>query len=78
VVFSLLVKKHANSLRLHKSPVKDVSKTELTFESLERLSYFEPAVPYRCDIPYTVAHDPGKEGLFHPDGYRPRCIRASP
>jgi hypothetical protein len=33
---------------------------------------------YRCDIPYTVAHDLGKEELFHPDGYRPRCIRASP
>lgn len=34
------MKKHANSLTLHKSPVKDVSKTELPFESLERFSYF--------------------------------------
>jgi hypothetical protein len=31
-------------MNLHKSPVKDVSKTDLTFESLERLSYFEPAL----------------------------------
>ena len=30
---------------LHKSPVKDVSENRITFESLERLSYFhEPAV----------------------------------